>query len=461
MEKKNLGLARYLARSLANPSLQLAADQWFAVHADPLTALKHPYFRQDTTLTRELVVYAMARLASTNFDRAEQMWRRVGKDFAFSPLEKGRIERALAVAAGREDHPARIAVLDRVPKEAVDDAVEKYRIREGLKTGAWAQLARWTESKPVGETNELRWRYWHARSLEQIGRGADAALIFEELARLRDYYGFLSADRLGLDYEMNHHPVAPTGIEIAGIETRPGIVRARELLSVDLPYLARREWQHEIGDLSKRELEVAAYVVHQWGWYDQAILALGKAESYDDLDIRFPLRHEQLVRDYAKKRALQPAVLYSIIRTESAFMVDARSPAGALGLMQVMPATGRETAQRIGTRLASAQGLLEPAKNIMIGSAYLQQVLARFQGSFSMAAAAYNAGPHRVKSWLPKSGCLPADIWVDTIPFTETRRYVRRASFYATVYQWRLQENIARLQTRLSDVNAQGKSELC
>ena len=154
-------------------------------------------------------------------------------------------------------------------------------------------------------------------------------------------------------------------------------------------------------------------------------------------------------------------MLYSIIRTESAFMEDARSPAGALGLMQIMPAAGRETARRIGAKLASARDLLDPGKNVTIGSAYLKEMLGRFGDSFSMAAAAYNAGPHRVRSWRPKSGCVPADIWIDTIPFTETRRYVRRASFYATVYQWRLEERIEPLANRLTSVAARGAKQQC
>jgi len=455
------GLARYLSRKLGSSELANAAKHWLAVHANPTSALKDPFFAEDSPLTREIVIHAIARQARSKVDRAIGTWERVRQRYAFTEAEQGRVKQIIAIAAARNNHPGRISLLDAVPRTAVDDTVEKYRIREGIKLRAWEQLASWTEFDPVGSTNELRWSYWRGRSLQQTGRTTEAEVIFKELAKQRDYYGFLSADQLDLEYEMNFHPIAPTEIETAAIIGRPGIIRARELFLIDMPFKARREWGHEVGEMSTRELEVAAHVVNGWGWYDRAILALGKAKSYDDLEVRFPLRHEQLIRDYAEKRDLAPAVLYSIIRTESAFMDDARSPAGALGLMQVMPATGRETARRIGTSLPSARGLLDPKKNVMIGSAYLKQVLKRFNGSFSMAAAAYNAGPHRVRSWLPDSGCVPADIWVDTIPFTETRRYVRRASFYAAVYQWRLQESIDRIGTRLTAVNAKGMTQQC
>lgn len=461
LANKQPRLAQYLARSLVDASLVATAAAWIEAHANPQQALRHTALSNDTPRSREVVIHAISRIARTNVDRAVNTWDGLRDKYAFSAAERGRVSAVIAVAAARAEHPDQIALLAAVPREAVDDTVEKYRIREGIRLRAWKELAEWTFNDPVGDTNPLRWRYWHARSLQQLGRVDAAKARFRELAQQRDYYGFMSADQLGAEYRMNHRPIAPSPAETTAISARPGIVRARELFLIDLPYKARLEWAFEVDQMSTRDLEVAAHLVNQWGWYDRAILALGKAASYDDLEVRFPVEHEALVRSYALKRELPAAVLYAIIRTESAFMEDARSPAGALGLMQVMPATGRETARRIGASLPNARALLGAEKNVMIGSAYLKQVLDRFGGSFSMAAAAYNAGPHRVRSWLPESGCVPADIWVDTIPFTETRRYVRRASFYATVYQWRLAEPLERISSRLSAVNAQGMTQQC
>ncbi len=455
------GLARYLSRMLQNSDLREAADHRLAVHADPFSGLKKPFFSQDDLLVREIVAHAIARIARRNVDRAVAAWKKYALRYQFDAHERGRVRRSLGVAAASRNHDERIALLDQIPAASVDDIVEKYRIRAAIKENAWEELVRWTDNAPVGETDSLRWRYWRARALENLNRREQAESIFRELAKHRDYYGFLSADRVNLDYQMNHHPIVADEVEIAEMMGRPGILRARELFRLKMYFKARGEWQHEVGQLSARQLEVAAYIVNTWGWYDRAILALGKARSYDDLEIRFPVRYEQLVRRYAAKRGLDASVLYSIIRTESAFMEDARSPAGALGLMQIMPATGRETARRIGAKLASARDLLDPGKNVTIGSAYLKEMLGRFGDSFSMAAAAYNAGPHRVRSWRPKSGCVPADIWIDTIPFTETRRYVRRASFYATVYQWRLEERIEPLANRLTSVAARGAKQQC
>jgi len=454
-------LARYLSRSLDTTGLRNAADVWYTAYADPMRGLKNSLFEQDDPLAREIIIHAIGRLARKDVDKAAAIWAKHADRFQFSENESGTALRSIAVAAASSNHPKRIAFLDQVPAASVNDVVEKYRIREALKENAWTELVRWTAYGPTGTTDVWRWRYWRGRALQSLQQNDAAKLIFRELATQRDYYGFLSADQLGSEYHMDDKRIAPSEIELADILARPGFMRARELYLLSKPFKARREWGHEVEQLQPRQLEIAAVVVHSWGWYDRAILALGKAQAYDDLEVRFPLLYGDLVTQYATKRGLNRSVIYSIIRTESAFMSDARSPAGALGLMQIMPATGRETARRIGTSLTSARALLEPTKNIMIGSAYLKQVLRRFGGSFSLAAAAYNAGPHRVKTWLPKSGCVSADIWIDTIPFTETRRYVRRASFYATVYQWRLNEEIQPLKNRLTDAAPIGTNLQC
>ncbi len=454
-------LARYLARSLKSSDLRKFAEIWATAHTDPARSLTSPSLKQDQPVTREIIVHALQRLARKNIDKTVEIWQEYDSRYEFAAQESGAVLRAIAIAADAKKHPDRIAHLDKVPPVAIDDIVEKRRIKTAIEENAWTELVRWTSNAPTGTTDILRWRYWRARGLESLERVDAAKLIFRELAKTRDYYGFLSADHLGFEYRMNDHRIAPSDVEIADILARSGIRRARELYLLGMQYKARREWAHEVDHLSLRQLEVAAVVVHSWGWYDRAILALGKAKAYDDLEIRFPLLHDDLVAQFAEKRGLDRSVIYSIIRTESAFMTDARSPAGALGLMQLMPATGRETARRIGATLPNARALLEPSRNITIGSAYLKQMLNRFGGSFSLAAAAYNAGPHRVRTWLPKSGCVPADIWIDTIPFTETRRYVRRASFYATVYQWRLKEIIQPLTNRLTDAAPIGTKQQC
>lgn len=458
MKAGNRGLASYLSRRLEDPRLQRLHALWDEAHRQPHAVLARGGL-DDDSVTRTILLHALARLARGDLEAAERAWERLRERHAWSAAESGEAARALALAAAADDHPRRIALLDAVPPASVDDAVERYRIREGILTRAWPELVRWTEHPPTGEVNALRWRYWRAVALTQTGAAEAAHVLFADLAGERDYYGFLAADRLGQRYDFGHRPVAASDAELAAIQARPGIARARELYRLDRRYPARREWFHEMSRLERRELEVAAALATAWGWRNQAIFALGRAGSYDDLELRFPVIHAELAEKYAVQRQLDPARVMALIRSESAFVVDARSPAGALGLMQLMPATAREMARRTGLRLERLERLYEPAVNIALGTAYMERMLARYDGNFAMAAAAYNAGPHRVRQWQGGT-CTAAEIWIDTIPFTETRRYVRRAFFYAAVYEWRLGRDIAPLSSVMPPIPAARSNDI-
>ncbi|MEQ8496117.1 MAG: transglycosylase SLT domain-containing protein [Gammaproteobacteria bacterium] len=458
IEAGNFGLARYLSRRLESPRLKNLHALWDAAHANPRQVLARGDLGDDTA-THAVLVHALTRLARNDLAGAETAWQRVITRYTPDDTVRGAAAQALALAAAASDHPRRIELLDAVPPASVDDRVERYRIREGILTRAWPELVRWTAQAPRGEVSTLRWRYWRARALAATGDEERARAIFETLAGERDYYGFLAADRLGRPYAFNHAPVDASAAENAALKARPGIARARELFLLDRRYPARREWFFELGQMDRRELEVAASVAAEWGWRNQAIFALGRARSYDDLELRFPVDHAVLAEKYAVQRGLDPARVMALIRSESAFVIDARSPAGALGLMQLMPATAREMARRTGLRLARLEQLYEPAVNIALGTAYLERMLARYDGNFAMAAAAYNAGPLRVRQWRGSS-CTAADLWIDTIPFTETRRYVRRALFYAAVYEWRLGRDITRLTDVMPAIPAAGTNDI-
>ena len=165
--------------------------------------------------------------------------------------------------------------------------------------------------------------------------------------------------------------------------------------------------------------------------------------------MRFPLPHREAIFTNARQYDLDPALIYGVIRQESAFMEEARSPVGALGLMQLMPATGKQTARALKIRYRGSQVLLKSDQNIRLGSAYLNKLLQRYNGSPVLAAAAYNAGPHRVSRWLPGDHSVPASLWAERIPFKETRNYVRRVLAYATVFEWRLERPVTRLSQRM------------
>ncbi len=455
----NTGLSVAIAKRYAAPSDRKLAELLHKVHGAPAQTLKLTTGRPDSPQLRDVIAHGLGRHAHQGLASASLAWRQAQGRYAFTPAQAGVVQRELAVAAVAANHPKRLDYLRQVNEAGVDDAVERFRLREGLRGRAWKDLVLWTAGPPRGATtNALRWQYWHARALGETGQHAAARQIFLELARERDYYGFMAGDRAGVPYAMTHKAIRPTVEERRAIGGSGGMIRAREFYRLNRPGEARSEIAFELEGRALREQEVGAALIYEWGWHAQAILMLGQMQSYDDLDLRFPLLHRSLVTKFANARGLPPALIYAIIRGESAFVTDARSPVGALGLMQVMPATANATARAIGLRLRSNAEITQVDKNIAIGSEYLRQVLRQFGGYFPLAAAAYNAGPSRVKAWLKNAACKPEDIWVDTLPFLETEGYVRRALFYAAVYEFRLGVTVSSLGSRMADMTGFGSA---
>ena len=246
--------------------------------------------------------------------------------------------------------------------------------------------------------------------------------------------------------------------EFEEIANLPAIVRARELLLVNQFADARREWNFATEKFNKRQYQIAAALAHQWQWHDYAIRTIAKGNYFDDLTIRFPTPFDTIVNKYSVKRKVEPAYIYGIIRRESAFNAQARSPVGARGLMQLMPATANQVSRQLNLKKPRRHDLYIPSFNINLGSTYISDMLDKFDGHRALASAAYNAGPHRVNAWLPEEVELPADVWVDTIPFTETREYVRAVLTYTAFFEWKNNQSPTRLSVHLKPVTPTPKS---
>ncbi len=213
---------------------------------------------------------------------------------------------------------------------------------------------------------------------------------------------------------------------------------------------ARREWMHAIKNLSRPQLLGAAKLAQRWNLDNLAIMTVARAGHRDDLALRFPLSYFQPVVYHAGQQQLDPAILYGLLRRESAFNSQAYSPAGARGLMQLLPQTGEQMARLLHDRWPSASVLFNPDANLRYGAAYFARMLDRFEHHHVLATAAYNAGPGRVSRWLPEGQAMPADIWMETIPFSETREYIAAVLEYAIVYQHRMGRPVERLSHYLS-----------
>jgi len=271
----------------------------------------------------------------------------------------------------------------------------------------------------------------------QQGDEARANALFGELAKERSYHGFLAADRLGRSYSFNHQTPVLDAATASQLQQLPVVKRVGELNFHESYNLAHSEWYYllQASDDSERNRQLAQLASSQ-GWYRMAIDAASRAQAWDALDLRFPMPYQDAFRRNAAVQNVPSTELMAIARRESAFFPQARSPVGARGLMQLMPATGAQVASALGQK-GGAANLFEVEHNVLLGSAYYRQLLDRFNGNRVFALTAYNAGPNRVDRWRHKPGeGVPVDVWVDTIPYQETRNYVQAVLSYNVVFQY-------------------------
>ena len=232
------------------------------------------------------------------------------------------------------------------------------------------------------------------------------------------------------------------------------MIRARELYYVGLEAKGRPEWDAEMRALSADEKIQAALLADSWGWHSRAIATVAKAGAYDDLRMRYPLPWREDFEGQSNVAGISSSWAYGVARSESFFMRDIRSSAGAIGLMQLMPATGQETAKELQLPWSGIATLTNSESNIQLGTHYLGKMFRRFGNNRILATAAYNAGPARIEKWLPSSGSLDARIWIENIPYNETRAYVRRVLFDEAIFHWRLTGQIKRLSPTLQTISA-------
>ncbi len=333
-----------------------------------------------------------------------------------------------------------LAGLEKLPLDLTQDQhLVEAQLLSHIRQQDWQQASTKISWLDQERRTSNRWLYWQARILEgtnTLEGSEEANRLFQQIAQERSFYGFLAADRLGQDYNFEDAPEPISHEQVHALEETPGIQRALELFTLNENTRARREWNFTTRQFSDIELRIAARVAEKWGWHEQAIRAMITAKAWDDLNPRFPLAYRDNFVAGARSEDIPVTWTLAIARQESAFMVDARSSAGALGLMQLMPSTAKQVARETNTTLRSNHDLTDPFVNIELGTAYLGRMFRRFNHNRILASAAYNAGPSRVERW--QDFDLPADVWIETIPFTETRNYVQNVLMFSTIYSRKL-----------------------
>ncbi|WP_200285628.1 lytic transglycosylase domain-containing protein [Rhabdochromatium marinum] len=377
----------------------------------------------------------------------------------------GRVHAAAGLALAEQGEQARaLAQLDQLPADAGPLSLYQQRLRVGLKLGAWEQLPRWIQALPASERKRAQWHYWLGRALEEgapatADASAAAQAAYRRAASDRSLWGFLAAEHLGVAPKIAHQPVAIDAQRLQTLLDSARAARLQELKALGRATEIKREWReyrrllertHQ-GTTRSTALQEAAALAQALDFPVQAIFTLARSGYWDDLALRFPLLYTDLTREAAQRTGLPQAWLLAIIRQESIFNPTVASSANAVGLMQLLPGTARQVAQRLKLPSPNSLDLTDPALNIRLGSAYLAQLYQRFDAQSAVATAAYNAGPTAVQRWLPQEP-MPADVWIATIPYRETRSYVARVLAYRLLYAHRLGQPLPKLSELLPPV---------
>ncbi len=432
-------LAQHLVKYLDADSRKWA-NLWLNVKTKPGMIAQSKALSEDSEVARLILADGLKRWARFDAFAATDAWQNTIKGrFSFSDTERNAIEKRLALSRLLQQDDLEDTGLSHLLDNPVNQELQEWRIRVAITVGDWEATLNWLDRMSEDSQNTPRWRYWRARALSAMAADSEqAAGIYQGLASDRSYYGFLAANRIGTEYRLNDTPLDYPDQALDQISALPGIQRARELFYLGRLPEARREWQATTRRLSSDQLAQAARLAGEWGWHDRAIFTLANTPYLDDLSLRFPIVHQQQILKETQKNNLNPSWILAVIRQESAFMPDARSQVGALGLMQIMPKTGKEIGRRLSVPLKNPRALLDANLNIKFGISYLMSNLKNFGNNHILATAAYNAGSGRVNKWLPKTTPMEPDQWIEAITYQETRDYVQNIMAYSVIYDYRL-----------------------
>lgn len=406
-----------------------------------------------TGLDDEGLADAWLRWAKNNAAAANALLPQVLAPGGLSLTERQILQRNTALALAWSRDPAALALFRQVPDNLLESRGHEWRIRAALWAGDWNLAFNWLSLLPENMASELRWRYWLARAMAESGQEEEARARFVALAKETDYHGLLAAWRVGRTWVPDDSPYPMTAEQRAALEGNAAFVRARSAWRLGLKPVASLEWREASDSLPAERRRSLIRAAAGMGWYDQAIVTASRVGQFGDISALFPRPYEQVVRAAAKQSSVPEIWLWGVMRRESAFKPDAVSPAGAYGLLQMLPGTAAMTAKAQGLPAPTGLQLMDPAINVPLGAAHLREVLDKSGGRWPMALAAYNAGFRAAQRWQPPAA-MDADVWIENIPFNETRAYVQRILFHAAIYQWLGSERAVRADDWLAPVPA-------
>jgi soluble lytic murein transglycosylase len=400
------------------------ADQMERIARAPARFLETSGADMKTAAGRELTIFALTRLAQTDLQSAVHHWSDRLRE-GFPSGDQQYVWSMLATLGARCSHPEAVDWFRQAGDAPLSDEQLAWRTRSALRQENWPEVKIAIERMSPSARGESTWIYWLGRSLRALGAEEDGKALFSRIAGEDHFYGQLSAEELEMPLQIPPQAAPPTQEELADVSALAGLKRALILYRLGLRTEAAAEWVWTVRAMGCRELLAAAELAHRNGIWDRAINTADKTVATHNFALRYPTHYRDVLSKQAQIRRLDEPLVFGLVRQESRFLVDARSSAGAQGLMQLMPATARWVSRKIGMKGFHPSRVYSPDVNAALGTFYLKHVLDGFKGNPVLAAAAYNAGPGRARRWCDTRP-IEGAIYIETIPFTETRQYVKK-----------------------------------
>jgi soluble lytic murein transglycosylase len=448
LERGQVGVARRVAEWLPKgqaPDASLLAS----IASNPAGFLER---RQPPALktraARESVIFAVHRLARTSPQQAAGHWTRI--ENRFSEDERAYVWGMIGyLGAIRHEREA----LDWYTRAGdLSDFQLAWKVRAALRAGDWKEVLGAIEAMTENESSEPAWRYWKARSLKELGRPDEAGALLRPLASEFHFYGQLALEDLGGQITAPAAGYKPAADELRTMSQLIGVRRALELYRLNLRVEANREWHWAIRGFDDKQLLAAAEVARRYEMYDRAIYTADRTVELHDFTLRYLAPYREVLKTHTARLELDEAWVYGLIRQESRFIAGARSRAGASGLMQLMPGTAKWVAGKLGLKNWRWAHVTDVDTNVNLGTYYLKHVLDTLDGHPVLASAAYNAGPGRARAWRPDAA-MEGAIYAETIPFNETRNYVKRVMANTSYYAHNFQQHAASLRQRMGIIS--------
>lgn len=434
INNKKYSMAKFAQRRVTNARQNESLNLFWKVQKNIALIANKSTLTAETLHNADIAAYAIRKLAIKKTDLALTAWIRDRKRFKFSLKQRTYLNTYFGNKYAKSTlyNPAAPAILSKIDPLFKFDEVSEWKVRLALVTQDWGGVIQLISQMPKNLRNKNRWIYW-LEIAKQRKNPKSYQANFEKIVNDRDFYSFTAAQLSGKAYQLNNKSTNISKKTMRSVLKMNAVKRMSELVKTAETAKAYQEWRVLRQQLNREQQIAIGYLAGQWGWYIQGIRIAAKLQAWDEVAIRFPRSKNKLFAQLGEQRGIGATWPIAIARQESAYNQYAKSPAGARGFMQLMPATAKETAKKFAIPYKNTLDLFDPQINISLGTAYLRQMLTRFK-SKAYASAAYNAGPHRVDRWLKSRGTLPLDIWIETIPFDETRKYVQNILTYKVIY---------------------------